>query len=178
MARAICVAIFVLFTCQTSYSFTSYGWREYTGEVPEDAIVGGKDSNGTGIYIGQAYVRNMGLVVVQITPGVREVFAPIHGVEKIDKYIKILCGLQQNVYWMSSDPSNIHSDLIDKEAVVGGHEDDWGYTSIGRINYQGDINIGKINTFSIEEAYLFFINNGTEQEVTTSYEILMYDDKV
>jgi hypothetical protein len=66
-----------------------YGWREYTGEVPEDAIVGGKDSNGTGIYIGQAYVRNMGLVVVQITPGVREVFAPIHGVEKIDKYIKV-----------------------------------------------------------------------------------------
>jgi hypothetical protein len=66
-----------------------YYWREYTGEVPEDAIVGGKDSNGKNIYIGQAYIRNEGLLVVQITPGVRQVFAPSHGVKKTDKYVKV-----------------------------------------------------------------------------------------
>ncbi|KAJ3636629.1 hypothetical protein MTP99_000153 [Tenebrio molitor] len=152
-----------------------YYWREYTGEVPEDAIVGGKDSNGKNIYIGQAYIRNEGLLVVQITPGVRQVFAPSHGVKKTDKYVKILCGPQEKVYWMSSTPSNIHLDLIDKHAVVGGHEDGWGYMSIGRINYQGDIKIGKINTFSIEEPYLYFIGNGKERTVSNSYQILMYN---
>jgi hypothetical protein len=66
-----------------------YYWREYTGGIPVDAIVGGKDYNGKHIFIGQAYIRNKGLVVVQITPGVRQVFAPIYGVKKIDKYVKV-----------------------------------------------------------------------------------------
>jgi hypothetical protein len=78
---------------------------------------------------------------------------------------------------MSSNPSIIHLDLIDKHAVVGEHEDGWGYMSIGRINYQGDIKIGKINTFAMEEPYLYFIGNGIEQTVSTSYQILMYNDR-
>jgi hypothetical protein len=32
-----------------------------------------KDANGKNIYIGQAYVKNEGIVAAQITPGVRQV---------------------------------------------------------------------------------------------------------
>ncbi|XP_068917934.1 uncharacterized protein [Tenebrio molitor] len=178
MARTICVAIFVLFTCQTSYSLRDldYYWREYTGEVPEDAILGGRDINGNNIYIGQAYVKNEGLVVVQITPGVRQVLAPMKGIKKIDKYIKILCGPQQKVFWMSSNSSNLHLALIDKHAVIGGHEDGLGYINIGRISHEGEVKIGKINSFSAESAQFYFNDNGLERLIT-SYEILMYNDK-
>jgi hypothetical protein len=89
MTRAICVAIFVLFTCQTSYSFKNYYWREYTGEIPKDAIVGGRDIDGKNIYIGQAYIKNEGIMEVQITPGVRQVLVPMRGIKKIDKYVKV-----------------------------------------------------------------------------------------
>jgi hypothetical protein len=66
MARAICVAIFVLFTCQISYSVRVY---EYETHINNQR----KDANGKNIYIGQAYVKNEGIVAVQITPGVRQV---------------------------------------------------------------------------------------------------------
>jgi hypothetical protein len=66
-----------------------YYWREYTGEIPKDAIVGGRDANGRSIYIGQAYVKNEGIVAVQITPGVRRVFAPMKGVKQINRYVKV-----------------------------------------------------------------------------------------
>jgi hypothetical protein len=66
-----------------------YFWREYTGSVPEDAIVGGQDINGKDIYIGQAYVRNEGLIPVRISAGVRQVHAPIRGVKNVDTYTKV-----------------------------------------------------------------------------------------
>jgi hypothetical protein len=171
-----CVAIFVLFSCQISYSVRDYYWREYTGEIPIDAIVGGKDANGKGIYIGQAYVHYEGLVVVQITPGVRRVSATMHGIKHIDKYVKILCGSQEKVYWMSTNPKNLQLDLIDKHAIIGGHGYCCGSTSIGRINYHGEVKIGKINSYSLDTPYFYFNNNGVEEKVKTSYQILMYKD--
>jgi hypothetical protein len=138
--------------------------------------VGGRDINGKNIYIGQVYIRNQGLVVVQITPGVQQVFAPMKGIQKLDKYIKILCGPQEKVYWMSSKPRNLQLDLIDKHAVIGGHEDGSGYMSIGRINYENEVKIGKINSFLVNGAYRYFNNNGVEGIVKSSYQILMYKD--
>jgi hypothetical protein len=178
MTRAICVAIIVLFTCQTSYSFKNYYWREYTGEIPKDAIVGGRDIDGKNIYIGQAYIKNEGIMEVQITPGVRQVLVPMRGIKKIDKYVKILCGPQEKVYWMSSNPSRLHSDLVDKHALIGGHEDGWGYTSIGRINRDGEVKIGKLNTCVVHNPPFYFNDNGVERRVSSSYQILMYNDTI
>ncbi|KAJ3636625.1 hypothetical protein MTP99_000150, partial [Tenebrio molitor] len=72
----------------------------------------------------------------------------------------MLCGRQEKVYWMSSNPSIIHLDLIDKHAVVGGHEDGLGLHEHRKNKLPGDIKIGKINTFAVEEPYLYFIGNG------------------
>jgi hypothetical protein len=58
---------------------------------------------------------------------------------------------------MSSKPRNLQLDLIDKHAVIGGHEDGSGYMSIGRINYQNEFKIGKINSFLVNRAYNTFI---------------------
>ncbi|RZC36411.1 DUF3421 domain containing protein, partial [Asbolus verrucosus] len=121
-----------------------YTWREYTGSIPPDAVVGGEDINGKHIYIGQAYVRNEGLIVVQIYPGVRAVSAPIKGVKKVDTFIKILCGPQENFYWMPATFSDLHLALVGKHAVIGGHEDGGGQLNVGRISHEGEIKIGKI----------------------------------
>jgi hypothetical protein len=68
---------------------SEYFWREYTGSVPEDTIVGGQDINGKDIYIGQAYVRNEGLIPVRISAGVRQVHAPIRGSKMSTPYTKV-----------------------------------------------------------------------------------------
>jgi hypothetical protein len=76
-----------LTSCQDSTA--DYYWREYTGVIPRDAIAGGANINGEQIYIGQAYVKNSGFIPAQINAGVKEVYVPISGVQKIDERIKV-----------------------------------------------------------------------------------------
>ncbi|XP_044262490.1 uncharacterized protein LOC123009958 [Tribolium madens] len=153
-----------------------YYWRQYTGEVPKDAVVGGQDINHKDIYIGQAYVKNEGLIVAQIFPDRKEVYAPIKGIKKIEgNIIKILCGPQENFYWIPVNSGNLHLQLIDQHAVIGGHEDGHGLINIGRISYEGETKIGKINSFNAGNA-LFFFNKYQNEEHINSYEILLYKE--
>jgi hypothetical protein len=73
--------------CQDST--VDYYWREYTGIIPRDAVAGGANINREQVYIGQAYVKNHGLITAQINAGVKEVWVPIDGVQKIDQHIKV-----------------------------------------------------------------------------------------
>ncbi|XP_044263432.1 uncharacterized protein LOC123010533 [Tribolium madens] len=153
-----------------------YYWRQYTGEVPKDAVVGGQDINHKDVYIGQAYVKNEGLFVVQIFADRKEIYAPIKGMKKIEgNIIKILCGPQENFYWISVNSSNLHLQLLHQHAVIGGHEDRSGVLNIGRISYEGETKIGKINSFNVGNA-LFFFNRNQKEEHVNSYEILLYKE--
>nr|XP_015837640.1 PREDICTED: uncharacterized protein LOC107398348 isoform X2 [Tribolium castaneum] len=67
----------------------NYYWRQYTGDVPEDAVVGGEDINSKNIYIGQAYVKNGGLIVCQIFPGIKQVYVPFGGIKTVEANIKV-----------------------------------------------------------------------------------------
>jgi hypothetical protein len=89
---------------------------------------------------------------------------------------QILCGSQQKVYWMSTSSFSLHSTLIGKHAIIGGHEYCCGYTSIGRISHNGEVKIGKINSFALETPYFYFDNNGEEGKGKNRYRILMYKD--
>jgi hypothetical protein len=73
--------------CQDST--VDYYWREYTGIIPRDAVAGGPNINSKQVYIGQAYVKNSGFIPAQINAGVKEVYVPISGVQKIDERIKV-----------------------------------------------------------------------------------------
>lgn len=73
-----------------STKISDYFWREYTGGIiPADAVRGGSDINGQDTYIGQAYIKNRGIIVVQIHSEIREVLVPISGVVKTSQYIKV-----------------------------------------------------------------------------------------
>lgn len=68
--------------------FLDYYWRQYLGEIPPDAIVGGHDVNGKETYIGQAYIYHaklssrVALIPVEIIPGIPSVNIPIFGVKE------------------------------------------------------------------------------------------------
>ncbi|KAJ3647970.1 hypothetical protein Zmor_019811 [Zophobas morio] len=154
-----------------------YYWREYFGAVPADAFVAGKTLDGKNVYIGQAYLKDAGIIVAQISPGEKEVSVPYNGIHKVNKYIKILCGPQVKFYWMKANATDLHVQVTDKHAVLGGHEDKNGYMNIGRISLSGDVKIGKVNSFWVENAYFYYNENGKEKKLR-SYEILMYNGEI
>ncbi|XP_044263735.1 uncharacterized protein LOC123010718 [Tribolium madens] len=153
-----------------------YYWRDYTdGEVPIDAVVGGKIADGKNVYIGQAYIENQGEVVCEIFDGIKEVYVPTRDniIQKIEDNIKILCGPQQNLYWVPTDSNNVHTLLANNSGVHGGHQDGQGKINIGRININGGSKIGKIDTFYKTDVTMFY-NNNLKEESAMSYEILLY----
>ncbi|XP_044265865.1 uncharacterized protein LOC123012118 [Tribolium madens] len=152
-----------------------YFWRDYTnGEVPLDAVVGGKLANGKNVYIGQAYIAHQGEVICEIFDGIKKVYVPAFQdvVQKIEKNVKILCGPQQNLYWVPTDSKNVHTLLVSNIGVRGGHEDGKGEINIGRININGGSKIGKIDTYF--NTVPMYYNNNLREESTMSYEILLY----
>ncbi|RZC34222.1 DnaJ and/or DUF3421 domain containing protein [Asbolus verrucosus] len=175
---AVCLiaAAFVIVNHASSLE-ENYYWRDYTGSVPEDAVVGGKNVNGKNVYIGQAYDRNVGLIPVQINAGVKEVIIPIFGkIKRTDKYTKILCGPQANFYWLPANATDLHLTLLDKHPVLGGHVDGAGQINIGRISRDSETKIGRILSYDVGRAYFYFNDNGKEGVNIPSYEVLMYDN--
>jgi hypothetical protein len=65
--------------------------------------------------------------------------------------------------------------LINKHAVLGGHEDGGGILNVGRISHENEVKIGKVTAYSTGNAYFYFSNKGKEERVN-SYEILLYND--
>ena len=51
-----------------------YSWRDYDGDIPEDAVVGGYDNIDTPIYIGRRYTKRQGFIVTEIYPGQMNIF--------------------------------------------------------------------------------------------------------
>ena len=60
-------------------------------------MIGGRDNNNKNIYIGQAYIKDKGLVVVQIDQGKRSVYAEMDGIQLVDQNIKVCSKIVQNL---------------------------------------------------------------------------------
>lgn len=67
----------------------NYYWRDYTGDIPKDAVPGGTDANGDTTYIGQGFVIDIGLIPGVIYPSQKYITVPTFGVRKVDTYIKV-----------------------------------------------------------------------------------------
>ncbi|KAJ3636598.1 hypothetical protein MTP99_000129 [Tenebrio molitor] len=150
-----------------------YYWREYTGVIPRDAVKGGANINGEQVYIAQAYVKNHGLIPGQINAGVKEVWVPIDGVQKIDQHIKILCSVN-NFVWVATNSTNLHVEMVDRQMVIGGHEDDHGIIAVGRISYEGGTQIGKIDAFTVGDSHFRWVDSNKNEGDVTSFDVLVY----
>jgi hypothetical protein len=82
------LVVIFFFNSQVSCIQKDYYWREYTGSISKNAIPAGMDINGQTIYVGQAYVKNEGLIVAPIYQGEKEVTAAIKGARKIERNIQ------------------------------------------------------------------------------------------
>ncbi|XP_018562462.1 uncharacterized protein LOC108904402 [Anoplophora glabripennis] len=157
--------------CDINYD---YYWRDYTGDIPGDAVEGGRDVNNRKTYIGQVFVKNHGIIPVTIYPGIKSVTANINGIHRLSSYIKILCSSsKENFKWFPADANRLHVQTINKHLVRGGVE--YGLVSnIGRIKYQGELLVAKVCGFNVGNAKLFF-PAGNEEKHAESYEVLIYD---
>ncbi|KAJ8920601.1 hypothetical protein NQ315_004740 [Exocentrus adspersus] len=151
-----------------------YYWRDYTGNIPYDAVDGGWDVNNETTYIGQVFVKDHGIIPVTIYPGVTEVTANIKGLHTLHSYIKILCSSsKQNFEWYSATAKDLHLQMINKHLVQGGVDNDL-ITNIGRILYQGEVKVAKVCGFDVGNAKLYFPAE-TEEKDADSYEVLVYN---
>lgn len=66
--------------------------------------------------------------------------------------------------------------LINKHAVIGGHEDGIGVLSIGRLSFEGEVKIGKVMTAQTEDAPMYFSADKDKERRVNSYEVLVYNE--
>ncbi|XP_063918553.1 uncharacterized protein LOC135133930 [Zophobas morio] len=153
-----------------------YYWRDYNGTIPHDALVAGQDGQHRNVFIGQAYIRNLGLIVIHITPGEREFYVAVRGVHKVHNHIRILCGKQPDFSWVPATARDLFETLRGRHGIIGGHEDDCGPIHIGRIKHEGGVLVGKINSFIPRNAYLMYPeNHWQESREIHNYEVLVYN---
>jgi hypothetical protein len=168
------IVIFSLVPPLYSKKFDYY-WRDYYGEIPDDAIPGGSDRNYKPTYIGQVYVPNRQIQTVRIYPGKESVTASANGIFTLTSFIKILCSDKPEKFsWVSTTAAKLHTDLVGRHLVLGGTESAK-ELNIGRISYQGEVIVGKVCGYNIGNALMYFPYDN--KEVTaSSYEVLIYDD--
>ncbi|XP_030750293.1 uncharacterized protein LOC115878071 isoform X2 [Sitophilus oryzae] len=70
------ILLVLCFLVGFTISLNEYYWRDYSGTVPHDAYIAGKDTNGQNIYIGQVAVqKHTGIYPAVISPGKKVVAA-------------------------------------------------------------------------------------------------------
>ncbi|XP_044252980.1 uncharacterized protein LOC123003961 [Tribolium madens] len=152
-----------------------YYWRDYYGEIPDDALPGGYDRNLEPTYIGQLFVLNKGLLTTRIYKGQKCVTASKEGIYTSSEAIKILCSTQPEKFrWISSTASDLHVESIGKHLVVGGYENGK-ILNVGRGSYQEEAIVGKVCSYNIGKALMYFPYKNEEINMD-SYEVLIYDN--
>ncbi|KAK5638617.1 hypothetical protein RI129_012912 [Pyrocoelia pectoralis] len=147
-----------------------YYWREYSGDIPFDAVPAGVDKLGNPTYIGQVYMQGFGLLPATITKGSNYATTSSQGrAIQTNENIKILCSLEQSkLKWIGS---NIKEEQC---LLVNGGSEANQIIHIGRANHEGEIIIGRV--FNNWEMYkgLWIPYNGAQIHFTT-YEVLTFD---
>ncbi|EFA08774.2 uncharacterized protein LOC103314048 [Tribolium castaneum] len=152
-----------------------YYWRDYYGDIPDDAFPAGYDRNLEPTYIGQLFVLNHGLLTTRIYKGQKCVTASKEGIHTSSEAIKILCSTQAEKFrWIPSTACELHVETIGKHLVVGGYENGK-ILNIGRGSYQEEVIVGKVCSYNIGNALMYFPYKN-EEVTMDSYEVLIYDN--
>ncbi|XP_063915498.1 uncharacterized protein LOC135131617 [Zophobas morio] len=167
--------VFVFSLLTTLYSEKiDYYWRDYEGEIPDDALPAGSDRNHKATYVGQVYIAEHGLLPTRIYEGKQSVTASKNGIHTSDVFVKILCSNQSGkLSWIPTTAAKLHNDTAGKHVVIGGTEDEK-VLNIGRVSFQGEVIVGKVCSYNTGSANLYFPYDGQEIGVA-SYEILIYE---
>ncbi|KAK4874547.1 hypothetical protein RN001_013907 [Aquatica leii] len=140
------VLVFLSCTLQESLTLITeeYYWKEFRGEVPEDAIEGGKSVNGQPIYIGQVLYFDK-LLPAKIYKNDDKAYFAWNHEQSTTNNIKILCSLKPERFkWIPTKKDEIHL-LTNFHVICGGTEPNHNLY-IGRALYKSETLVGKVRT--------------------------------
>jgi hypothetical protein len=151
-----------------------YYWRDYNGEIPHDAILGGYTVNKKPTYIGQAFLADVGIIPGTIYPGQVGIRLPFGWKATFsDIAVKILCSKHLNCFsWEPAENKTLHSTTIGRHLVVGGYENGQ-KLNVGRVTYQNQMIVGKVLGYKAGNAGCYFVFGDKEIGVG-SYQVLIY----
>lgn len=129
--------------------------------VPEGAVVGGHDQDGSTIYVGRS--RHEGdLLPAKAIPGKNVAYVPYGGREHAKHQFDVLC--YGNVSWIPSVGGSIPMNAVSGGVTSGGEA-----LYIGRAYHEGSLTLGKVQP-SHQTLYIPFA--GAEVSIR-EYEILV-----
>jgi hypothetical protein len=79
-----------------------------------------------------------------------------------------------NFVWVATNSTNLHVEMVDRQMVIGGHEDDHGIIAVGRISYEGGTQIGKIDAFTVGDSHFRWVDSNKNEGDVTSFDVLVY----
>ncbi|XP_063922957.1 uncharacterized protein LOC135137267 [Zophobas morio] len=150
-----------------------YYWRDYTGEIPEDAFPGGLDSNSKHTYIGQAFLAGEGVIPTTLYPGQTGLNLPCNWkVNYSEISMKILCtSSRSSLSWENTTNKELPLTTAGKRAVIGGHQHR-GKLNVGRVLHQGELIVGKVHSIQPGQGEMYFVSGDKEISVN-SYQVLV-----
>ncbi|XP_020292377.1 natterin-3-like [Pseudomyrmex gracilis] len=115
-----------------------YRWVNRTGSqsLPQNAVVGGRDSDGSTIYVGRAYHEG-DMLPAKVIPDKNVAYVCHNGEEHPKDEFEILC--QSEVAWQFCSNGEVPAD-----AVIGGQTTDGEPLYVGRVLHSGAQTIGKV----------------------------------
>ncbi|CAH1988055.1 unnamed protein product [Acanthoscelides obtectus] len=162
--------------------YTHYYWRDYTGEVPCDAVVGGHDELNRTTYIGQGVALNNDYYTfspLTIIEGDAVQRAPLWGYGMPVVQTRILCVTSPYPdKWIATNSQNLVADTVNEQLVLGGiegskHDDNVRYElNIGRAKVGNKLLTGKIITLDTYNSVLYVVDGWQAQEVK-EFEVLV-----
>lgn len=105
--------------------------------LPRDAILGGRDTDGTQIYVGRA-THEGAILPCKVLPSKRAAYVSTNGVEFLKHNYEILVG--RDVKWKKEKNGK-----VPRDAFVGGRTPTGEVLYIGRGSHNGSITIGKVH---------------------------------
>ncbi|XP_063911331.1 uncharacterized protein LOC135128349 [Zophobas morio] len=176
---ALSVWLFLIFSQLTlvlgnNWDCADFYWRDYFGTIPYDAVPAGKDRQGDNGYIGLVYNRGSELLPANVLPkeGIAQTTAHTSVINSTE-YVKILCGPYKRAFvWIRvENPNNFHGsnypNLIPGGTEVGKK------VYITRVNYNGDVIVGKLQEGGNQVGSAFPAGNTIRHKFP--FDVLSYD---
>jgi hypothetical protein len=81
--------------------------------------------------------------------------------------------VSNNFVWVPTNASSLQYELLNRQVVIGGHEDG-GNVVVGRISYEGGTQIGKANTFPVGDSHFRWADANNNEATVPTYQVLVF----
>ncbi|KAB0798292.1 hypothetical protein PPYR_09285 [Photinus pyralis] len=152
-----------------------YCWRDYEGVLPADAFSAFRDLQTEPLYFGQTAHQNI-TIPGKLLQSRKKLFYEFYSKEyQVDQNVKIFCVKDPSRFeWIPTNNTHLLRLRNNRLLVKGGYEA--GYrTYLGRINFNGTPNVGKI-ICRVTDCYgIYITNDGATQVIGENYEVLAHN---